>query len=228
MKAQIYYIKDHNESVKQANEALRSFYKHDWNAELRPGVTAKTVEDYPEFGWNIIENSRLHDFKNENYNKYLTKMSCAINHIKFWEEVIDEDLPMAFIEHDAICTTSWDKVEFDEYLILNCEFVFKPPNKLALKQFKDYVWPSFGLSDWPNNWPLNYYKENKWISSAMAPGTGAYAITPAGARKLLTNVMKYGIDQSDFMINSHNVKMQYYIPSPIKFNNINLSTSYGI
>ena len=61
----------------------------------------------------------------------------------------------------------------------------------------------------------------------MAPGTAAYAITPKGAMKMLKAVQKYGIDQSDFMINSHNIEMQCLIPSPVKFNKINLSTSYG-
>jgi hypothetical protein len=45
---------------------------------------------------------------------------------------------------------------------------------------------------------------------------------------MLMAIAKYGIDQSDFMINSFNLKMEYLIPSPVKFNKINLSTSYGI
>ena len=62
----------------------------------------------------------------------------------------------------------------------------------------------------------------------MAPGTGAYAITPAGAKKMLHSIETHGLDQSDFMINSKNVRMQYVIPSPVKFAKVNLSTSYGI
>ena len=117
--------------------------------------------------------------------------------------------------------------EFTDYLILNCEFVFRPPNKLGLIQFKDYEWPSFGLCPWPENYPLKYRHENLWKESDMAPGTAAYAITPDGAKKMLMAIAKYGIDQSDFMINSFNLKMEYLIPSPVKFNKINLSTSYG-
>ena len=62
----------------------------------------------------------------------------------------------------------------------------------------------------------------------MAPGTGAYCVSPKGAKKLLSAIDKHGFDQSDFMINSKNVRMQYIVPSPVKFNTVNLSTSYGI
>ena len=51
---------------------------------------------------------------------------------------------------------------------------------------------------------------------------------PKGAKKLLSAIDKHGFDQSDFMINSKNVRMQYIVPSPVKFNTVNLSTSYGI
>ena len=229
MKAQIVYIKGHSESEKQAQEALKSFNKSDWEPYLYEGLTAETVEKTDEFNfYNIVENSRLLSFKQDNYHKFLSKMSCAINHVRFWKKVIEKKEPMAFIEHDSICTTSWDNVEFTDYLILNCEFVFRPPNKLGLIQFKDYEWPSFGLCPWPENYPLKYRHENLWKESNMAPGTAAYAITPDGAKKMLMAIAKYGIDQSDFMINSFNLKMEYLIPSPVKFNKINLSTSYGI
>lgn len=227
MKAHIVYIKGHEASEKQANEALRSFKKFNWDAYLHEGLTAQTVTEAPEFSYPIIEKSRLHDFKRGDSPKYFSKMSCAINHIRFWNKVVQENEPMAFIEHDSICTSSWDNISFKEYLILNCEFVFKPPNKLGLLQFKDYNWPSFGLCPWPSDYPLKYHKENAWHNSNMAPGTAAYAITPKGAMKMLKAVQKYGIDQSDFMINSHNIEMQCLIPSPVKFNKINLSTSYG-
>ena len=53
------------------------------------------------------------------------------------------------------------------------------------------------------------------------------SITPQGAKKMLKAVGTHGLDQSDFMINSNNVIMQTCIPSPVTFNSINLSTSYG-
>ena len=48
------------------------------------------------------------------------------------------------------------------------------------------------------------------------------------SQKLLSAISTHGMDQSDFMINSSTVRMQYVSPSPVKFNSVNLSTSYGI
>ena len=62
----------------------------------------------------------------------------------------------------------------------------------------------------------------------MTPGTAAYMLTPAGARKLLRAAEKHGLEQSDFIINERNMKLQYITPSIVKFNkrNLNLSHQY--
>lgn len=228
MKGQITYIKGHEESEKQARQSLKSFQKYGWDVKLNEGMTAKTVQQIAEFEHKIIEESRLHDFKRQDYKKYCTKMACAINHIAFWREVITKNTPMVFLEHDAVCLDRWDDYDFDDYLILNAQYVFRPPNKLALQQYKNYQFDSFGVCDLPENYPLLYHKDNIWKNSKMAPGTGAYAVTPKGAKKLLSAISTHGMDQSDFMINSSTVRMQYVSPSPVKFNTVNLSTSYGI
>lgn len=228
MKGFIYFVEGHEESEQQARESFQSFDRHGWDVHLRAGITKRTVKSNPEYSRTIIEGSRLHDFKRENRNKYYTKISCALNHVCFWKEVAVSKDPMFFFEHDSICTMQYEEYDFDEYLILNAEWVFKPPNKLGLKQYSEYTWPSFGVCDLPESYPLKYHKDNVWKGSLMAPGTGAYGITPKGAKKLLAAIDKHGFDQSDFMINSHNVRMQYAMPSPVKFNTVNLSTSYGI
>ena len=62
----------------------------------------------------------------------------------------------------------------------------------------------------------------------MIPGTAAYAISPKGAKKLLRAAKDIGIDQSDFFINTHNIKIDYVNPSPVKFNSKNLNTSHRL
>lgn len=228
MKGYIYYIEGHKESEKQAQESYTSFKKYKWDVELRPGVTRFTVKQNEEFKRNIIEGSRLHNFKQENTNKYLTKISCAINHIQFWKEVVEKKEPMCFLEHDSICTMKAENYQFQDYLLLNAESVFRPPSKLGQQKYKDYNWPGFGINDFPNIYPLQYNKNNLWKNSMMAPGTGAYIISPKGAQKMLNAINKNGFDQSDFMINSYNIRMQYILPSPVTFNSVNLSTSYGL
>ena len=228
LKGQITYIKGHKDSEKQASQSLASFQKFkNWDITLEEGLTATTAPMIAEFNNRIIEESRLHNFKVENYDRFCTKMACAINHLVFFRKVVTADEPMVFLEHDAVCLESWGGYEFDDYLCLNAEFVFRPPNKLGLRQFKDYNFLGFGVRDFPEDYPLLYHKDNIWKNSKMAPGTGAYAITPKGAKKMLHAITTLGIDQSDFMINSSNLRMQLLMPSPVKFNSTNLSTSYG-
>jgi GR25 family glycosyltransferase involved in LPS biosynthesis len=62
----------------------------------------------------------------------------------------------------------------------------------------------------------------------MTPGTAAYALTPSGAKKILYAAKKRGLEQSDFIINSANIRLQYVYPSPVKYNVVNLQSSHGI
>lgn len=223
MKAFIHYINNHTPSIMQAEQSLKSFGLYSgWEPVLKKGITPKTLKDHPP----IKEGSRLHNFAKENENRFKTKLSCAMNHVHFWREVVYLDEPCAFVEHDAICIGSWRDYEFDEYLILNADHVFKPPNKLGIQKFANYKWPKTNVPrNLPDDYPLVYYRENDWNGSKMVPGTGAYAITPKGAKKML-DIVEKGIDQSDFMLNTFNVNIQYM--TLFKFNTVNLSTSYGI
>lgn len=229
MKCRLIYISSHLGSLDQRDQALSSFAKYSgWEVSKKHGITPRTIEKREEYQWPIKENSRLLNFKEENFNRYLTKLSCVINHVQFWRKVVKEDQPMAFLEHDAICIDNWSDVDFDEYLILNAEYVFRKPNKLGLQQFLDYEFPGgAGVHALPKNYRLKYHRKNNWHNSYMAPGTGAYAITPKGAKKMLA-VAENGLDQSDFLLNSFNINIQYLLPSPVKFNTENLSTSYGV
>lgn len=229
MKCKLVYISDHLGSMQQSAQAFNSFNSFSgWEVEKVSGITPQNLERQKEFNWPIKKNSRLLNFKRENENRFKTKLSCAINHVKFWRKVVKQNEPMAFLEHDAICIGEWKGVEFDEYLILNAEYVFRKPNKLALSQFLDYVFPGeAGVHSLPEDYRLKYYRKNDWEGSFMVPGTGAYAITPKGAQKMLS-IAEKGIDQSDFMLNSFNLNIEYLLPSPVKFNTKNLSTSYGI
>lgn len=230
MKGQIIYVPSHSKSIAQAEEAERSSKIFSgWDLKLTSGVTPKTLNKVDESQRSVpmIENSRLINFKSENENRFYTKLSCVMNHVNFWKEVVEKDEPMAFIEHDAIFISSWRDHDFDEYLILNAEYVFAPPNKLNISQLRGYKWQGQGVENLPSDYPLVYYRENEWKGSFMVPGTGAYALTPKGAKKML-KVAERNLDQSDFILNSSNVNIQYLLPSPIKFNTINLSTSYGV
>ena len=225
MIGQITYIEGHPPSEAQAKEAYESFTYYNWQVVLSPGITPKTVLTKPESTWPIKKLSRLQE---RNAPFYLTKLSCVLNHVYFWRKVIEIDEPLCFLEHDAICIGKCEQPDFEEYLLLNATYVFKRPSKLAMGRFIHYKFPEEkGVQNFPSNYPLLYYKNNDWKGSFMAPGTAAYAITPIGAKKLLT-IAEKGLDQSDFLINSNNIKMQYLMPSPVQFNKINLNTSHKL
>ena len=74
MRARIVYIKGHEESEKQAKQAFNSFKLYGWDAKVKSGNTKDNIKT----DLNIIEGSRLHDFKKENTNRYLTKLHVLI------------------------------------------------------------------------------------------------------------------------------------------------------
>lgn len=225
MKGYIHYIKGHPGSEEQSKQSLASFKKHGWDVTRIQGVTPKTVGEYDPF--KLKPNGRLYGFFSKNEKTFLTKLSCVKNHLNFWQRVVDADEPMAFIEHDAVCISPLGECEFEDYLILNADYTFHPPNVLGYTQFKGYKFTGKGVCDLPKNYPLLYYKKNDWYGFPMAPGTGAYAITPKGASTMLKVADKF-IDQSDFLINAKHIKLQCLLPSPVKFSSTNLKTSHGV
>lgn len=52
-------------------------------------------------------------------------------------------------------------------------------------------------------------------------------LPPQGATKMLEAVEERGLEQSDYIINDMNVKLEYCNPSPVRFNSRNLRTSHG-
>lgn len=228
MKGYIIYIEGHKKSTQQAKQSLKSFRNFGWDVELRAGITPENVKKTGYYDRRLVPNGRLDGFKKENINTFETKLSCFSNHLNFWKEVVDADEPMCFLEHDSICISEFPKVRFNDYLLLNCKYVFSPPSALAQSKFMGFEFPDTkGVNPFPFSYPLKYYKKNIFHGSDMAPGTASYAITPKGAKKLLDASDKYGLDQSDFFINSFNVEMNYITPSLVKFNDSNLQTSHG-
>lgn len=229
MKAQIVYIKGHQSSEAQAEIALRSFEKNNWDIDLTEGVTPDTIDE-SEFPYQDLPGGRLESFKTSEPHKYLIKKSCIFNNLRFYQRVIEANEPMIFLEHDAICCGPEPKVSFEDYLFLSFDGAFKPPTCLAVHpRLANYKTNSkLGVNRFPSNYPLRYYKNSMYKGAIMSPGTCAYAVTPKGAKKLLEAAKNNGLEQSDFHINENNVIMEYYYPSPVKYNSVNLNTSHNI
>lgn len=229
MKGSIIYVKGHKSSEIQSEQCLESFQKYGWDVSLVEGVTPETLDD-KEWDVPCIKGGRLIGFRDKGERSYLTKKSCLTNHVRIWRKVIETNEPHAFIEQDAICISKYDHKYFDDVLILNIDYAFKLPSVLGtLSSMAGYTpFPTLIPKALPSNYPLQYYKNNAYNGHNMIPGTAAYAITPSGAKKLLKAAEEYGIDQSDFLINEHNVRLSYISPSPVKFNTKNLNLSHKL
>lgn len=225
MKTQITYVKENRDSVKQSAESLKSYLKYGWPASLNEGITPKTLNK-KDFDFIDMPHGRLNSFLISEKKKYPIKVSCLYNNLHFAKRVIESDEPMVFAEHDSICIDRYNGFSFEDYCFLAMDYAFKPPTTLA-----KYNWTpkaGIGVQDFPDDYPLRYYKDTTYKGHYMTPGTAAYALSPAGAKKILHAAEKYGLEQSDFIFNAHNLRMQYITPSPVKYNTTNLNLSHKI
>jgi len=221
MKSFIVYVKGHKKSEAQAEKCRRSCYQSSFDVEMLEGVTPATLnefEDYPD-----AEASRIQDFKRQNIATYRTKKSCFTNHARVWKKCVELNEPVAFLEQDVGNVRKWNNTAFKEVLILNAESAFKQP---VFDHVQNKPWLGFGCLTYGDT-PLIYRHNNSWKGAAMMPGTGAYAVTPQGAARLLDNLRTYGWEQSDFFINSHNAQLEYIVPEYFTFKSPNLNMSHG-
>lgn len=237
MKGQIIYTPELFKSKELAEQSLESFKaKKGWDLTLQEGITRNDLKNLMkgskirnDFNVKFINNGRLWMMRNENDPVWETKEACVFNHLYFWKKVVDTNETMCFIEHDVICNSDAKDYKFDEYLILNMGDAFT--NKKYPQRMRGYCSPmknEYNNLENDPNYPLVYNKSNLWEFSYMVPGTAAYAITPTAAKKMLNTALSVGIDQSDFILNTHNLKVQYVSPSPVSFNKTYLSTSWGL
>lgn len=228
MKSFVIYVKDHKKSEQYASICLESCIDK-FDAELFEGVTPETLSSYEEkYTFDYMSPSRVEDMKKESDILYKTKKSCFLNHVRLWEKCVELNQPIAVIEQDSHCVRSWDNTEFDEVLILNVEsalFKQKIIKEFWKKTNKTPPTLENGLHDYSSG--LIYHRNNKWHNGSLIPGTAAYAVTPKGAKKLLTSVQE-GWEQSDHFVNTKNVKIQYMMPEYFTFKlpNLNMSFDY--
>ena len=237
MKGRIIHIQ-REDSIKQANDALRSLSSCGWDVELQEGFNKDSVKSHVgQNGYKVMAGSRLHDFMEENENKFWTKVACLMNNVDTWIEAVSTGEPQAFFEHDAIGLYEpvWERLkQVEDFCFLSMAYAWHSPTTLAGK------WPAFArrmggecslslvnplLKDFPVDCPLRYRHGNAYQDAKLPPGTAAYIITPKGAEKMLEALETDGMEQSDFIINSSNVRLQYYTPTVCRYNKVNLSTS---
>jgi len=225
MKGIIHYIQGHAASTYQAEECLSSYRKFGWEAEMVPGIVSSTL-DRSCFPYSILDKGRLSRFTGERLE---TKISCLFNNLLFCQKVIDNNQLMAKMEHDSICVDKWDNQysnQIEDFCFLSYDTAFALSGSHKSKiNFKTESLP--GLNYFPENYPIITKVNTIWKGSIRPPGTAAYILTPKGAEKILQAAKKYGLEQSDYIINSLVLKMQYINPSVATYNN-NLGTSHRV
>lgn len=231
MKAVVVYVKDHEVSEQHKDRLVASLDKHGWDYEVWEGATPDTLDE-KEFPYKDLSGGRLASFKQNEPRKYPIKKSCIFNHLRFAKRVISEGKPMIFLEHDQLVTGPLPSIKFKDYCQLNIDYAFRKPSVLAnYGQFTDwdlsFMRPA-NTYPFPGNYPLKYYKPSIYFGAKMVPGTGAYALSPRGAKKLLAAAKKNGIEQSDFMYNEDVLQLEAYNPSPVKFQPTNPNLSHGL
>jgi GR25 family glycosyltransferase involved in LPS biosynthesis len=229
MKSVVVYVKGHEVSERHKNKLVQTLERYDWDYELMEGVTPDTLDQYESY--DDLVDGRLGGFKTSEPVKYPIKKSCVTNHLRFAQMVIDRNEPMIFLEHDQFIVSKPIDIEFEDYCQLNTEYAFKPPTALAQSRFIEWdknQTPTLGVSELPEDWPLLYYKKSIYMGSKMVPGTGAYALSPSGARKLLDAVKQHGMEQSDFLYNTNVMKIETVFPSPVRFQSTNPNLSHGL
>lgn len=228
LKGRIIYIKGHRASEKQARESYNSFIANGFNnIELHQGTTPDKLKK-DKIPFKILKEGRLESFRKKNYKKFLTKLSCVYNHINFCHWVIEQNYAGIFSEHDSVCVKSFDKIEVQDFCFLNFDTAFTRPcfNKKKFQKYKPTS--KLGINSFPNDYPLKCKYSSIFKGSIMPPGTAGYILTPSGAQKILNSVYLHGLEQSDFLINSYVLKLEYIYPSICEYNPVNLQTSHGL
>lgn len=224
MNSYIIYVKGNSKSEDYMNACLNSCSSKGFNAQPFVGVTRHTLHEYEKsITISPLPNSRALGQKAEDINLFKTKKSCFMNHVRLWRMCVDQNKPIAVIEQDAHCVREWDYPEFDELLILNLKSALAQPVFNPIRIQADAFPYKVGIHEYTDS-PLVYTKNNIFKGGYMMPGTGAYAITPKGANRLLTNLMS-GYDQSDYYINTNTVNIQYVHPEYFTFKLPNLKMS---
>jgi hypothetical protein len=210
-------------SVSYAEKTINSLRDHKgWEPELMLGVTPDTLNLWRDrFPFPLQRGSRLSLFKKNNPKAFPFKHSCAMNHYRFYQMVLEEGDSMAFIENDAVCLRDWDGEEFEGVLSLNAVSA-----EISMRSRHRKKGPPLlpGIHPWTDGFCKCHHH---FQSGYHILGTASYAITVEGARKMASVVESLGWEQSDVQTNSNHVPINYVTPEYFSFHSPNLKASHG-
>ena len=226
----LHYTPNSNTSAQLVNKAHNTFTQHGWDVELVEGRDAEWLKRNDEIKYDFyLPFGRLHDMMITAKPWFETKLAVLTNHIAFWERVVEANETLIYAEHDAVCDHDYFNLpDFNDVLCLHLDHntyetlkghLYPPafPNFDKFKMEKREP----GVYDLPDDWIWCYESDNGrncyWKAKCI-PTAQCYALTPAGATKLLRAIEENGIEQGDVNINSYNVNIQYYTPAIVHTN----------
>jgi GR25 family glycosyltransferase involved in LPS biosynthesis len=216
MKTFIIHIKGNANSEKTAGWAYDSCIENGYEPELFDAVTPKTLKEFDKkYNLTVLKPSHMYDRqigKNGSKHTYECKYSVFLSHYTLWNKCVELDEPIIILEHDALALRPWGDTKFDELLFLNMH------SGLYQNIFDDKPRPELfkGVHTYINPF-LIYRAENIWHGAGLIPGAASYAISPKGAKRIISNVEKYGWDKPDYIINTKIIRVQYSHPDHFQF-----------
>lgn len=232
MKAFIIHTKT-NTSLDLAQQCKSSFvpYKN-WEIDFFEGTSPMTLEYWEQqLPLKIKEVSRAKnlflqkDNSNIDKKRYLSKKSCLYSHYRLWKKCVELQETIVILEHDSICKSDWFDMDFDDVMVLNISSAIDHPVLKSSAWRKENPKPIIedGIGDLRIN--LIYTQDPKIQNAQMIPGAAAYAISPQGAHKMTTCVETHGWEKNDFVLNTHNIRIQTIVPELFRLRYTDLSTS---
>jgi len=217
----------HNISIEYANRALESFNGYfGWEPELFEGMTIETLLKYEKkYSLELKPRSRATDFFNKNLGLYKVKKCCAMNQYRLLRRCVNLNETIAIIEHDSHCIGDWLDYKFDDILVMNPYSAIRQKVFAHILRFNTTPIEA-GIHDINFN-RLNYRHDPELKRARMMPGLAAYAVTPAGAQKMIDVFENVGWEQGDQIINTAYVRIQTLMPELFTFILPNLSMSHG-
>ena len=180
-------------SVRMAKRCIESAKQHgeDHNLEILPAVSKFESRDF------FIRHHLTWCWEDKE-NDTLAAMGCFASHFKLWLRCIDLGESVIALEHDALFRTSIPTLKFRHVLMLGVH------NTIWSSKFKVLDMCKKGIVFYPHDCLL---------------GTGAYAITPEGAHRLVKAAKEELLIPVDGFIRKELVSILYYTPYPIGFDN---------
>jgi glycosyl transferase family 25 len=191
MKPFVITIKNHEDSEKLSNRCVetgKNIGKVEVNVFEASSPKDKPFEVFKDM--NISVGPKM--YENSQRRCIESQCACFLSHYRLWEKSLELNENILVLEHDSVFTGVIPDINF-KYLVN----LAKP-----FYGMKRYKMPSPGLQS---------YRNNKLF------GTHGYAISPAGAKRLIEHVKKHGVTAAVDNFLTFRWMEEYY-PWPIEAN----------